>query len=341
MSLDSNPQKLVLFKALRFFLVIMPVFVPFIQSNGLNLFQLFVLQSAFSITFVALEIPTGYFSDKWGRKKTLLIGSICAAVGALIYALGSSFESFLLAEIVIGVGAAFFSGTDSALLFESLEETGKKKDFKKWSGRTGFASAFSEAIAALVGGSLAVISLRFPFWAWFGVSLLSIPLVLSLSEPFRHHRSHPSWKDLWKMLRFAVHENKALKWLIVFSGVLGFVSLASVWLFQPYLQLVGLPLAFFGIAWFFLNIPVGIGSFFAEPLENKIGKKAFFWLLPFVLVACLLAFSGIAALSILFFGLVIQLVRGFKLPIVEFYMNEELSNEKRATVLRATPSRLI
>jgi len=333
MPLDSNPTKLVLFKALRFFLVIMPVFVPFIQSNGLNLFQLFVLQSAFSITFVALEIPSGYFSDKWGRKKTLLIGSVCATIGALVYTLGSSFESFLLAEIVIGIGSAFFSGTDSALLFESLEETGKKKDYKKWSGRINLASSLSEATAALVGGGLAVISLRFPFWAWFGVSALTIPLVLSLSEPSRHHRAHPSWKDLWKMLRFAVHENKVLKWLIVFSGALGFVTLTAVWLYQPYLQLVGLPLTFFGIAWFLLNVPVGIGSFFAEHLEKKVGKKAFFWLLPFVLVACLLLFAGIAALPILVFGLVIQLIRGFKLPIVEFYMNAELSNEKRATVL--------
>ncbi len=333
MSLDSNPQKLVLFKALRFFLVIMPVFVPFIQSNGLNFFQLFVLQSAFSITFVALEIPSGYFSDKWGRKKTLLFGSVCATIGALIYTLGSSFESFLLAEIIIGIGSAFFSGTDSALLFESLEETGKKKDYKKWSGKVNLASSFSEATAALVGGSLAVISLRLPFWAWLGVSALSIPLVLSLSEPSRHHHSKPSWRDLFGMVRFAIHENKTLKWLIVFSGSLSFVTLSAVWLYQPYLQLVGLPLAFFGIAWFALNVPVGMGSFFAEHLENKVGKKAFFWLMPFLLVACLLLFAGIAALPILFFGLVIQLVRGFKLPIVEFYLNEELSNEKRATVL--------
>lgn len=38
--------------------------------------DIFVIQSVFSLSLVLFEIPTGYFSDVYGRKGTMIFGTI-------------------------------------------------------------------------------------------------------------------------------------------------------------------------------------------------------------------------------------------------------------------------
>lgn len=74
--ITSNIWKLYLHRALGYFLVIMPIITIFYQENGLSMRDIFVIQSVFSLSLVLFEIPTGYFSDVHGRKKTMILGSI-------------------------------------------------------------------------------------------------------------------------------------------------------------------------------------------------------------------------------------------------------------------------
>lgn len=335
MPLESNIWKILVNRVVRNFLIIMPIFVLFMQSRGLNLFQIFLLQSVFAIVFVLLEVPSGYVSDRLGRKKTLVVASVFGSLGAGVYAFGDSFWWFAAAEALIGVAASFSSGTDSALLFESLEELKRKSEFKRWEGSSESFNRVSEAVAAVLGGVLGAISLQWPFLAWFAVSLLSIPVSLSLTEPSREHLKHAKnpWKEMAQFVRFALHQNKTVKWLLFFSAGIGIATLSAVWLYQPYFQLVGLPIAFFGIVWAVSNLVSGSFSFFAEPIENRLGKKNFFWLLPALLVVSLFLLAGFASLPFIVFAFTIQIPRGLKIPIISYYLNQELSNEKRATVL--------
>lgn len=45
----------------------------------------------FAIAVVLFEIPTGYFSDVLGRKKSLIIGMFFGALGLGIYAISREF----------------------------------------------------------------------------------------------------------------------------------------------------------------------------------------------------------------------------------------------------------
>lgn len=79
MSVDritSNIWKLYLHRTIGYFLVIMPIITIFYQENGLSMQDIFVIQSVFSLAVVLFEIPTGYFSDVFGRKKTMILGTI-------------------------------------------------------------------------------------------------------------------------------------------------------------------------------------------------------------------------------------------------------------------------
>ncbi|MEK9194942.1 MAG: hypothetical protein AAB975_01085, partial [Patescibacteria group bacterium] len=48
-------------------LLVIPIIVLLFQKAGLTLQEIFMLQAGFGACIVALEIPSGYLSDRWGR----------------------------------------------------------------------------------------------------------------------------------------------------------------------------------------------------------------------------------------------------------------------------------
>jgi len=76
----------------------MPIIVLFFQENGLSMKEVFLLQSIFSIGIILFEIPSGYFSDVIGRKKTIILGCIFGFLGFSIYSFSYGFLGFLIAE---------------------------------------------------------------------------------------------------------------------------------------------------------------------------------------------------------------------------------------------------
>jgi hypothetical protein len=50
------------------FLVIMPVAVPFFQSKGLSMQEVFSLQALFALAVLVTEVPSGYVADLIGSR---------------------------------------------------------------------------------------------------------------------------------------------------------------------------------------------------------------------------------------------------------------------------------
>ena len=102
-------------KALDMAMLTIPIIVIYYQHHGLTMADVMWLQAIFAITMIVIEIPSGYFSDVLGRRRTMIIGAAMHTLGWTAYAFADSFTGFLVAELLLGVGAAFISGTDSAM----------------------------------------------------------------------------------------------------------------------------------------------------------------------------------------------------------------------------------
>ena len=96
MNLHPNIIRLYLIKIAKWFMLYMPYVVPFYTENGLDIQQVMILQAVYSISIVALEIPSGYFADVIGRRRTLILGTILGAAGFSIYSFSYGFLGFLL-----------------------------------------------------------------------------------------------------------------------------------------------------------------------------------------------------------------------------------------------------
>jgi MFS family permease len=157
-SLHPNIFRLYLIKIAKWFMLYMPIVVPFYESNGLSMKDIMVLQAVYSIAIVALEIPSGYMADVIGRKKTLIIGAVFGTIGFTTYSFSHGIAGFLLAEIILGIGQSCVSGADSALLYDSLLERDEEKKYTRFEGRITSLGNIAEAVAGIAGGLLAGLS---------------------------------------------------------------------------------------------------------------------------------------------------------------------------------------
>lgn len=335
MNIWSNIWKIFCIRAIRWFLLIMPIITVFYTAHGLSLHEIFLIQAIFSLSVVLFEIPSGYFADVIWRKKSIIIGLILWAAGMGVYCLASGFYWFLLAELTLGLGSSFLSGADVALLYDTLLDEGRVDENKKIQWYFQSISSGSEALGAIFWWLLASVSLVLPFYVEFFLLLLSIPLWFLLYEP-KHHKLQKNdgvWKGILRIVKYSLHEHKEVKWLILFSGIFGASTLVMTWMLQSYFTQVWVPIIYFGILWSVFTISLIPFSLLAHLIEKKIGMRNSFFLLAFLPVCGYFILGVFHSIFALGFALCFYMARGFGSVILSDYINHRISSDIRATVL--------
>lgn len=329
-----NLRALYVVKIAKWMNLVMPVIVLFYLSNDMSMQDIFTLKAIYSFTLMFFEIPTGYFADLVGRRVSILIGSVLGAAGYLIYSASGGFVEFVVAEVALGISMSLVSGADSAMLFDTLRAGGQTSEYTRVEGRITSAGNFAEAIAGIIGGLLAVISLRTPFIFQTAIAAIAIPAGFYLKEPPAlpaHLRM--GLRDFYGVIRSSLFGNRKLSSAVMLSAAVGVSTLTMAWFVQPYLIAAGLEVGWFGVAWAILNGTVGFAAYYAWRVEKRLGSK----ITILAIVAALGAgFLGMSLLP-LFFGslmlMIFHVFRGVATPTLRNYINLLTESGVRATVL--------
>lgn len=320
------------------------VIVPFLQSNGMSLRQIFLIQSIFAITLVTLEIPSGYLSDRWGRVHTIIAGSLLGFLGFLTYALSETFTGFLCAEMLLAVGLSLYSGTLEALTYDSLLGLGKTDEFRKINGQQFFAHFGAEAIGGVLGGALALVSLRTPFWCNLLPFAVACVASFSLTEPHRHKLQETRhWKAIVDICTHTLVTNAPLRWVTILHACIAALTLMLFWFTQPYELEIALPIAFFGIAHAVMVGCGAIASVKAHTIQKYMDDRLLLGGIALTVVACYIALAFVSALTGLLFFLFARTAWGILTPVTNDMVNRMTTSDIRATTLsiKAMGSRLI
>jgi len=315
----------------------MPIIWLFYQENGLDLTDLFIIQSIYSVTIAIIEIPSGYIADVLGRKNSMIIGMFFGMIGMIVYSFSFGFEGFLIAALCLGIGQSFISGSDTALMYDSLLQLNRSKEFIKLEGRTISMGNLAEAFAFIIGGLIAEISLRTPFYFQIGIALIGFITALSLVEPTMHRlkdgKTRP-WKNIKNIIRFSLKENQTLRYYILYSSIIGCGTLTMAWFSQPYFISIGINSTFyFGLLGAGLNLAVAIPSFYAHKIEERIKTKTLLILILILICSCYFTTSYTTSLWGLPLLLLFYITRGVATPVLRDYMNRHIPSEMRATVM--------
>jgi len=96
------------------------------MSQSLPLDQVIELSAVYYLSVFLLEVPSGYFSDRIGRRRTLLIAAAAFIASYVCFIVGAGFWWFAAGQFLLATGMAMQSGTDTAFHYDSLKALGRE-----------------------------------------------------------------------------------------------------------------------------------------------------------------------------------------------------------------------
>lgn len=127
------------------------------------------------------EVPTGIISDRIGRRKTMVMSALLTLVAFILFAVAGTWDTeylLFVAGTIWAIGDAFASGTDDALMYETMEQLRKADKYdiiyarSKTFGQIGLALGALIAVAITYFWSLTVL-------AWVSAALCVLPLIIT------------------------------------------------------------------------------------------------------------------------------------------------------------------
>lgn len=316
------------------FMLIAPVLVPFFESKGLSLSEIFYLQAIFATIIVVLEAPSGYLADKIGRRAVLVIGSVAHGAGYLFLVFADGFWQLAIFEVILGVAMSMMSGADLALLYDTERAISNAEEEHSHSiAHLSSTKAFANGAGALLGGAMALWSFDAIVLAQAAVSWVCLVLAMLLIEPpVEQSTDTTTTLDFKGIYTHLLKGDKLLRQVFIAIPLYNLCTFQVGWLVQPYWQEHGLTMFMFGVLWFAQSMTVGIASHCGHALEKH--KGAVFALLMIGILPIVGHFGmawfegwyGIVICFILFF------CRGLYQVVLVNALNKRVPGRVRATV---------
>jgi MFS family permease len=323
------------FAALKMTLFPMAVITLFWKDEiGLSLTEILTLQVFFSLASVVMEYPSGYVSDRLGYRFALITACVFGLLGWGWYLAAETFWGVLLAELLLGVSYAFISGSDTALLFESLRAADRADLYARCDGRmVGWAQG-GEAAGALLAGFMYAQWPLMPFVAQIVVWTVALGLCLSLREPEGEDGGHVTFHlaEALGVCRLAF-TSPAIRSTILSGTLLGLASFYMVWLIQPHMQACGVPVSWFGPAWAGANLVVALAASGSHRVQRGIGMRGMYGLFFLLIVAAYAGLGFSTAVGSFVFYYLLTAMRGLQGPLMRSRLQALSERRNRASIL--------
>ena len=246
-------------------LVVAPITERWQQAN-MSLGDILLLQAIFAVAITLLEIPSGALSDIGSRKKVLAFSTLAQAAGVAVYGMSDSFTGFAIAEITFGIGLAFQSGTDSALVYDTLLELERESEAQSIFAHGYTLMMISNLVYLSLGGILGSWNRNAPFVISTVLYLLTVVLVLGAHEPAR--RRGKSMRGSTFAAAKTVATDRVLLYSMLVSLALSVSMRMSFWSYQPVLYGNGLDVAGVGFVLSGLNLAAAVISYASSRIKN-------------------------------------------------------------------------
>lgn len=163
--------------------LVIPVLPTIMNELHLSGKMVGYLVAAFAISQLLVSPIAGKWVDQFGRKIMIVIGLLVFSFSELLFGLGQTVEVLFISRLLGGVSAAFIMPAVTAFIADitTMEMRSRAMGYMSAAISTGF------IVGPGIGGFLAEIGTRVPFFAAAGVALISaIASFIFLKEPERY-----------------------------------------------------------------------------------------------------------------------------------------------------------
>ena len=331
MQLHKNIKLLAWFNFFTDFRLFAPIAIIYFQKITGS----FALgMSVFSVTFISaalFEVPTGIFSDKIGRKKTVILGALSTVFALTSYALANTYILLLIGAVLEGLGRSFYSGNNNALLHETLQESKQEHEYHEFLGKTSSMFQIAAAVAALAGGLIAGWSFKLVMWISVIPQILCFLISLKLIEPNVHLKDSGNiFQHLDEAFRNIIH-NKKLR-ILTLANIIGFGMGDAGFEFKAAFYNLVWPTWALGIPRMISNLSGAVSYYFSGKLIDRFtAVKMLLVDSVFAPVVNTLSAVFITVLSPIFMSTT-SIFYGVGQVAQNILIQKEFSNEQRATM---------
>jgi MFS family permease len=320
----------------------------FLLDAGLNIFEVFVANAAFTAGMVIFEIPTGVVADTRGRRASFLLSAVTLIVGTLGYvsisAFGGGLGLFVVASIVLGLGFCFYSGAVEAWLVDALKARGYEGQLDSVFARGSMVSGAAMLVGTVGGGVLGSFDLAWPYLGRalllamvFGVALHAMhdvgftPRTTTLSTMPREMKAvlHSSLTFGWG--------RRSIRLLMIASFFQTGFLMWGFYAWPPYfLELLGRDAVWVaGVVASLIALSTIVGNAIVEFVTRFCGKRS--TLLLWAAGVSAVATVGVGLAGSFWVAVAFLLVAtgtiGIGQPVKQAYLHEVIPSQERATVV--------
>lgn len=159
------------------------IWVLYLVFKGLSLWQIGIVEGIFHIASLLFEIPTGALADLLGRKRAILIGRLCSALSSLLCLFGTQVWHFAIAFVISAIGHNMNSGSEEALVYDSMKQLGQEDSYIKVNSRLNIIIEIAQGCATVIGGIIAEYSFSWCYIVSVIVALLALMPAFLFTEP--------------------------------------------------------------------------------------------------------------------------------------------------------------
>ena len=120
----KNKELLILFTSYFLFKLYTAdsILTLYFQHHGISFYKIGLIMSAYQLSQLIFEVPTGVIADRYGNKKSVLLSIVCNLISLSIYIYLSDYISYIIAIIIFGIGQTLVSGALDALIIDKVQE---------------------------------------------------------------------------------------------------------------------------------------------------------------------------------------------------------------------------
>ncbi|MDD9900861.1 MAG: MFS transporter, partial [Alphaproteobacteria bacterium] len=336
MTTDKNIKLLNLYTAFANMIFLLPVLLPMYRDRmGLGFGDFLIAESAFAATVVLLEVPSGWLSDIWHRRHTLMLGLALGALGFFALCFAYNLLTAIGCHIILGAGFSLLSGTQNAILYDTLLSAGREDEYTKYEGRRRAYAFGAVAASSLVAGFMFKIHILLPAIMTGIAHLFGIVALAFVDEPARHKAApekHPL-ADMRDTMRYAL-THPEIGGMVIFAALLFTCTKIIMWSQQAYYMVLNIPEQAFGVL---MAVGYGLASVATwsahkvDKIMSPRGAVMTAWGIAVFVTIGAGGYIGLHGVILLMVGG--SCIYGFASPHVETFVNKRTGSERRATVL--------
>ncbi len=232
---------------------------------------------------VLFNIPSGALADRWSRRRTMSLALGCFLLANIILGSSTNLSQYLAGTLVWGFYLVCFTGTEEAMLYDSLAALKRESEYKKIYGRSQAFFMSGIFLSSTASGFIAnATSLQTPYFLTLIPIAIGLLITFILVEPPKHKQlqSKRALTHMWEATKLLI-ATKVLRHVLLICLVLFLVQTT----YYEYAQLYYL--ALFGGSTILTGIANGLGGLYIA-LGNLLTKHLRFNGFGFALIGAFL-----------------------------------------------------